>query len=379
MAVLLVTAAASTEVRAPGGSGGGQCAAREEALRLLALGDDGHPGEMIGKIINAFQTCGGADGDLLSALGSVVYDRGDSSGALRCWRAAWRLSPLSVALANNVAAALIDLARPTDAIATLRSLEHRHVRAQGTAGQVHAARGGDSWKTDINMASALAEVTLLAASARRLERALAHPALAKTAHPQRPVAVANLVFTRRRLCEWKTWEEDATMAADLMLQQMHGVFDFMLPGLLPIDPFMALTFLSSSSVFRAHRVSGHELFQIGAQDVLAVTKKYAAAWKLPQSFREVEEGGWAVGARRGKVAVGYVCSEFGQRHSVMLLMRAVFARHDRRAFHILCFSTRPLPRSSHGSGSRAGGGRGDDYGQMPEGCAESVELGGGRG
>jgi hypothetical protein len=28
------------------------------------------------------------------------------------------------------------------------------------------------------------------------------------------------------------------------------------------------------------------------------------------------------------VNVGYVCSEFGRRHSVMLLMRAVFARHN---------------------------------------------------
>jgi len=55
------------------------------------------------------------------------------------------------------------------------------------------------------LASALTEIDELSASARHLERALAHPALTNS-HPQRPVAAANLVYTRRRLCEWETWE-----------------------------------------------------------------------------------------------------------------------------------------------------------------------------
>ena len=329
---------------------GGPCPEKEAAIQALARGDDGRAGRdgLVALLATAMLMCGAADSDLLLAMGSVLYGRGDSAGALRCWRAGWRLSPLSVGLANNVAAALIDISRPVDAIAALRVLEHRLFLAR------QPATAADWWKTDINMASAMAELDDLRGSAGRLQRALAHPALTDS-NPQKPVAAANLIYTRRRLCDWKAFESDVQMAAQLVRRQLTGAFDFLLPGALPVDPFMALTFLPPG----ARRSDGDG--SIGPEQVLAATYRFARACNVPEAlhltgcrapgFPMAGGGaGWSAGAgRRGgraKFVVGYVCSEFGRRHSVMLLMRAVFERHNRATVRVLCFSTRPLPHSS---------------------------------
>lgn len=364
---------------------GGPCPSKEAAIQALVRGDDGRAGRegLVALLATAMLACGAADSDLLLAMGSVLYGRGDSAGALRCWRAGWRLSPLSVGLANNVAAALIDLSRPVDAIAALRVLEHRLFLARQPA-------AADWWKTDINMASAMAELDDLRGSAGRLQRALAHPALTDS-NPQKPVAAANLIYTRRRLCEWKAFESDLQMAAQLIHRQLTGAFDFLLPGALPVDPFMALTFLLPWP----RRSDGHG--SIGPEQVLAATYRYARGWHVPKAVHLTgrtssgfpmagggagrSSGASAGAGRRGeraKFVVGYVCSEFGRRHSVMLLMRAVFERHNRATVRVLCFSTRPLPRTSaarpgsspreHDAPEGAGG---------LEGCAEALELGGG--
>jgi predicted O-linked N-acetylglucosamine transferase (SPINDLY family) len=363
---------------------GGPCRAKEAAIQALARGDDGRvSGDgLVALLATAMLACGAADSELLLAMGSVLYGRGDSTGALRCWRAGWRLSPLSVGLANNVAAALIDLSRPVDAIAALRVLEHRLFLAR------QPATVADWWKTDMNMASAMAELDDLRGSAGRLQRALAHPAFTDS-NPQKPVAAANLIYTRRRLCEWKAFESDVQMAAQLIRRQLTGAFDFLLPGALPVDPFMALTFLPPGP----RRSDGDG--SIGPEQVLAATYRYARGWHVPEAVHLTDcrasgfsmpgggaLAGWSAGAgRRGerpKFVVGYVCSEFGRRHSVMLLMRAVFERHNRATVRVLCFSTRPLPHSStdrpgsspreHDAPEGAGG---------LEGCAEALELGGG--
>jgi hypothetical protein len=332
LAVLQLLWGVVAHIAVEAGEGMGGCAAeREAAIHAFARGENGQEGPG-GRIIMTMLTAAvvmcGADSDLLFAIGSVLYGRGDSAGAVRAWLAAWRLNPMSGGLANNVAAAFIDLSSPWDAITALRRLEHRERRIHG------AARQEGSWKTDMNMASALAEIEDLHGSARRLESALAHPALTG-ALPQRSVAVANLAYTRRRLCEWGALAGDRLQAARVMRQQIEGDFDFMLPSPLPVDPFMALTFLSSTPAA--------DPYHIGPAEVLAATVKYARGWSAPraallhptsallqQTWGFGSGGGWGEGGvsgvtrpgREGRVVVGYVCSEFGRRHSVMLLMRA---------------------------------------------------------
>jgi len=374
--------------------GAGCRPARDAAIQALVRGDDGRSGPdgLLALLAAAMRNCGAADAELLLAMGSVLHGRGDSARALRCWRAGWRLSPLSVGLANNVAAALIDLSRPADAVAALRILEHR-LRLSRQHGV-----SADSWKTDINMASALAELDDLRGSARRLQRALAHPALTDS-NPQKPVAAANLIYTRRRLCAWETFESDMQTAAQLTHRQLNGAFDFLLPGPLPVDPFMSLTFLppwprrlsASPSAYRERDDDG----SIGPEHVLAATVRYARGWHVPEAahltsrrvldFPVVAGGaGWAGRASRGagergesaRLVVGYVCSEFGRRHSVMLLMRAVFERHDRGAVRVLCFSTRRLLPSS-GANSPTAPMEENVHREVGglEGCAEALELG----
>ena len=341
------------------GRGTGHCAAKEKAVQLL--GDDSQidPGGLVVLLATALQTCDARDSDVFLALGSVLYDTGDASSALRCWRAAWRLAPLSISLANNVAAVLIDIGRPQQAIDQLRVLQHRLLRAHGHT--QHA----DTWKTDMNLASAYAEVDNLRSSARCLERALAHQALTNW-HPQRPVASANLIYTRRRLCEWQRFDEDGEASAVLMRQQMAGDFDSIAGGVLPVDPFMALTFLG-----RGSSSSGN----VGPEEVLGATVKYAKWWHVPRSSLLHPVGapvmwGEVFGAGRGRVAVGYVCSEFGKSHSVMLLMRAVFSLHNRAAFHVVCVSSRPLPVSDHERPRQSG-----PLAGAADGCAHVLDLG----
>jgi tetratricopeptide (TPR) repeat protein len=374
----LVVAAAVVNVAVAVGE---RCPEKEEALRVFARGEDGHGGleTSVGLLTSALTSCGANDSDLFFAVGSALYARGDSVGALRAWLAALRLNPLSEDLANNVAAAFIDLSHPREAIATLRSIEYRLARA-------HPLRQG-SWATDINMASALTEIEDLHGSVVRLERALAHPALASS-HPQRAVAAANLVYTRRRLCGWGSLARDREIAADLIRRQIAGELDYLLPSPLPVDPFMALTFLAPAAA------AGPAPLLVGPAEVLAATRAYARGWHVPKSvsmrmyqasvarllrWQAGEGAGWGtgglVGARRPrkKVVVGYVCSEFGRRHSVMLLMRAVFQGHDRVAFHVICFSTRGLPAAAEGKWAGAGEAGGD----VPEGCVETADIGAG--
>jgi hypothetical protein len=397
-ALAAASAAAETPAEAPKAVGvvaarslaaSHECAVSKAfAIRLLAA--QKHKDRVMSALSSWLWACGGADSDLWLAFGSELHEKGERDGALRCWRAAWRLNPLSVALANNVAAALIDLSRPLEAIAALRALEHRlsliqkrsqpalprgdtwedRRGAERGAGRVGEWTGDESWKTHINMASALAETERLWASAERLERALTHPALTKT-HPQWPVAAANLLYTRRRLCEWANFDADMRMAAEMIRQQIEGMFDFVLPSALPVDPFMALTFLCGGVHGGVEGGACDAGLGVGAEQVLAATVKYAASWHVPHNQQlqfagtssfSLEDRGVGVG-RVGRVRVGYVCSEFGRRHSVMLLMRAVFMRHDRSSFQVVCFSTEKV---EEGEGSGNG---------VPEGCVEAHELG----
>ena len=60
----------------------------------------------------------------------------------------------------------------------------------------------------------------------------------------------------------------------------------------------------------------------------------------------------------------------------MLLMRAVFDRHDRSTFHVVCFSTRALPGFDTAQREKRETLRDDEAGaHLPQGCAEVVEIG----
>ena len=102
-----------------------------------------------------------------------------------------------------------------------------------------------------------------------------------------------------------------------------------------VDPYMALSLPLSAAALRAltaHYAARHSPAAAAAAAAAAV------AW--PRA-----------GGRR--LRVGYAGSELGRRHSLMLLLRGVLERHDRRRVRVVCLL---LAEGGGGDGGGGGGG-----------------------
>ena len=85
--------------------------------------------------------------------------------------------------------------------------------------------------------------------------------------------------------------------------------------------------------------------------------------------RQADVGG-VLGRR---MRVGYACSEFGVRHSIMLLLRGLFEAHRRRSrVASLCIDTRRPPAVVGPAGPAAAA----DSGGLEPACGEWVAVGG---
>lgn len=215
----------------------GRCQEREEAISLLAAQSQGARlnEDAVTLLGHAIWSCDPSDHEMYMGLGSELYGRGDVRGAHAAFRSALRLAPYSMDHANNVAACLIDMGQAREAVQILTFAERRN-----------GGRNKSTWKTHINLASALAELQRLEASAERLMAALAFP----DHFAQRPIAAANLLYTKRQLLRWSDWEQDAAEASQLCKGQLKGSFNHLAPSL-PVDPYMALSFSLSPSLLLA--------------------------------------------------------------------------------------------------------------------------------
>mmetsp|Transcript_36889 Transcript_36889/g.115479 ORF Transcript_36889/g.115479 Transcript_36889/m.115479 type:complete len:149 (+) Transcript_36889:547-993(+) len=108
-----------------------------------------------GDFAEAIRSCG-ADEHLFMELGAFLHKLGVYHLALSSFWTAVRLNPADVGHRNNVAACLLSMSRPREAVLVLEELEKKVKEEAET-----------SWKTDLNMASALFELGEYAKSETR--------------------------------------------------------------------------------------------------------------------------------------------------------------------------------------------------------------------
>lgn len=254
------------------------------------------------------------DHQVLQGLGESLFSQGNVRQALRAFRAALRVAPASVDLANNVAAAFIDIEQPWEATSILEKTRSALLRERrGWGIQVHGGGNwnddSDLWKTLVNLASALSESGMAEQSASALLEAAS---LQRVCREQAAVATVQLYAALMRLCSWKA--QGGVDAGDAAVQvakmQSRGELDSMAQAALPVDPYTALS------------------LDVSHQEFLSIARHYAAltrpATRLTSSPRPFKD----------KMLVAYVGSEFGRSHSIMLLMSGVFRMHSVAA---VCF------------------------------------------
>uniref|UniRef100_A0A6U6B809 protein O-GlcNAc transferase n=2 Tax=Guillardia theta TaxID=55529 RepID=A0A6U6B809_GUITH len=268
-----------------------------------------------GDFAEAIRSCG-ADEHLFMELGAFLHKLGVYHLALSSFWTAVRLNPADVGHRNNVAACLLSMSRPREAVLVLEELEKKVKEEAET-----------SWKTDLNMASALFELGEYAKSETRLTRVVA----SNLSFPHKHVAVANLLFTRRKLCSWGGWDEDLSAARRLMSDQVRGKLD-QLPIEPPVDPFMALAFAEARwSKGEEGEVEG---LAMDPTAFLLLARHYTELMAPEQHPLQTRMQPAA------QIQLGYVSSDLGRRHSMMLLIKGAIERHSPRV-RVLCFLLAP--------------------------------------
>jgi hypothetical protein len=122
------------------------------------------------------------------------------------------------------------------------------------------------------------------------------------------IAKSQLFMVARRLCMWSAYVENITAdVVKVAFDQSRGHLDALGQTSLPVDPYLALSVPLSPSEF------------------LSVARHYASlTYFAPPLY-----GSASLSRLPPSITVAYTSSEFGRRHSIMLLMSSVFRTHKR--------------------------------------------------
>ncbi len=241
------------------------------------------------------------DGAIFSAVASLFQTRGAARTALRAHITAVRLNSTSADGWNNFC------------LFARNVLMWRHVRRCFDIALRKAARM--TWFILYNFANAFNNNDLEADALAIFDRAVQ----IAPSDSARLCVASNAVYMARMTFNTSYIRSQQPFVDSMAFRTLPPPAE--LDGPPPLDPYMAL-FLSTDPALHLH-----------AARVLSEMMASRAALLCPDGC-----GIAHVQARGGGVVrVGYVSTEFGNTHSLMLLMRRVFEGHNRLKFHVSCY------------------------------------------